>query len=241
MKSERKKLSLFIFVKHINTLIPCFIAEAQNWPLDFDLEITPVYNGLLLKGKSSYLSDNGLEKICFAPQEGRGSLLKRLWAASKADFVGYISQDILLNQETIRQVVPWLLDGYDLIVGHRLAAERLMQAGRLRERLSKGYNLLARSIFDKNTLADIQCHFKFLKKSIFLDLAGVIQSNRSFFDTELMVYAQEHGLRIKEIPVSCCETKENLIDIFRFAQEDLSGLLRLKRALSEQRLVIRKG
>ena len=51
-----------------------------------------------------------------------------------------------------------------------------------------------------------------------------------FFDTELLVLAERHGLRIHEVPVDWVDDPDSRVDIVRTAIEDLRGVARLAAA-----------
>ena len=51
-----------------------------------------------------------------------------------------------------------------------------------------------------------------------------------FFDTELLVLAERHGLRIHEVPVDWVDDPDSRVDVVATARADLRGVLRMLRA-----------
>ncbi len=49
-----------------------------------------------------------------------------------------------------------------------------------------------------------------------------------FFDTELLLLAEERGLRISEVPVDWIEDLDSRVEILPTALEDVKGLLRVR-------------
>ena len=55
-----------------------------------------------------------------------------------------------------------------------------------------------------------------------------IENRMWFFDTELLVLAQQAGLRICELPVRWVEDKDTKVKIISTAAEDIRGLARMR-------------
>ncbi|MDK6558177.1 glycosyltransferase family 2 protein, partial [Streptococcus agalactiae] len=70
----------------------------------------------------------------------------------------------------------------------------------LRDIISRCYNFLLRSYSGAN-FSDAQCGFKAVRADVFRALAPSIQDNEWFFDTELLLLAQNCGLQLNQIPV----------------------------------------
>jgi hypothetical protein len=67
-----------------------------------------------------------------------------------------------------------------------------------------------------------------------------VEDKRWFFDTELLLLAEERGYRISEVPVDWIEDLDSRVEIASAALEDVKGLLRiraerLRRLLSKRR------
>jgi hypothetical protein len=54
-----------------------------------------------------------------------------------------------------------------------------------------------------------------------------VRDNGWFFDTELLVLAQEHGMRIHEVPVDWTDDPDSRVDIVSTVVDDLKGIARL--------------
>jgi hypothetical protein len=64
-------------------------------------------------------------------------------------------------------------------------------------------------------LMDHQCGFKAFRREPLLNLLDEVKATHWFWDTEILVRAHRHGLKIKEIPVewkSGRDTKVNLLE-----------------------------
>jgi hypothetical protein len=105
--------------------------------------------------------------------------------------------------------------------------------------VSRCYNLLIKLLF-RNCFSDAQCGFKALKSSAARSLVPQVEDKGWFFDTELLLLAEERGYRISEVPVDWIEDLDSRVEIASAALEDVKGLLRIRaerlhRLLSKRR------
>jgi hypothetical protein len=76
--------------------------------------------------------------------------------------------------------------------------------------------------------SDAQCGFKALTSSAARQLLPDVQDQAWFFDTELLLLAEERGFRICETPVDWIEDLDSRVNIPATALEDVRGLLRVR-------------
>jgi glycosyltransferase involved in cell wall biosynthesis len=161
-------------------------------------------------------------------QKGRGRALRAAWLGSTADVVSYMDVDL----STELAAFPALLgaiahDGYDLATGSRLARGSRTTRSLKREGLSRGYNLLIKAVLGTR-FSDAQCGFKALSRRAAQALLPRVQNNAWFFDTELLVLAEQAGYRIKDLPVRWVEDPDTRVKLGSTIREDLRGLWRLR-------------
>lgn len=162
----------------------------------------------------------------YCPTRGRGWALRTAWSSSSADIVGYMDVDLSTNLNSLPVSIMGLCYGFDIAIGNRL-----MQGARItrrwkREVISRGYNTLAKALH-WNHFSDAQCGFKFLKRSVALDLLPSVKNNNWFFDTELLLKGEWRKYRILEVPVEWVEDLDSKVRIIPTAIEDVFGLLRV--------------
>ena len=56
----------------------------------------------------------------------------------------------------------------------------------------------------------------------------LIANNEWFFDSELLIRAEQRGYRIAEVPVEWVEDLDTRVNIVKTATEDIRGLLRVR-------------
>ena len=162
-------------------------------------------------------------------EKGRGRALRQVWSASDADVVAYMDVDLSTGLEALLPLVAPLLSGHsDLAIGTRLANGAAVVRGPKRELVSRCYNLLLRATM-RARFSDAQCGFKAGRTEVVRALLPVVEDQAWFFDTELLLAAQQRGLRIHEVPVDWVEDTDSRVDLVRTAVDDLRGMARVAR------------
>ena len=161
------------------------------------------------------------------PQKGRGRALKAAWLDSAADIVSYMDVDLSTDLSHFPQLVESLQQGYHVAIGSRLSKGSRVTRSLKREVVSRGYNLLVKSMFF-TPFNDAQCGFKALTRHAARAIIPHVKNDNWFFDTELLIIAARRGYRIKQVPVKWDDDPNTTVNIARTAAEDVKGLLRLR-------------
>ena len=160
-------------------------------------------------------------------RKGRGRALRAAWSASPARVVAYMDVDLSTDLGALLPLVAPLLSGHsDLAIGTRLARGSRVIRGPKRELISRGYNLLLRTLMGAR-FSDAQCGFKAIRRDQARALLPLTRDTGWFFDTELLVLAERAGLRIHEVPVDWIDDLDSRVDIIATALADLRGMARL--------------
>ena len=160
-------------------------------------------------------------------QAGRGRALRAIWSQSEAEVLAYMDVDLSTDLNALLPLVAPLLSGHsDVAIGTRLARGSRVIRGPKRELISRGYNLLLRTLMGAR-FSDAQCGFKAIRRDQAQALLPLTQDTGWFFDTELLVLAERAGLRIHEIPVDWIDDLDSRVDIIATALADLRGMARL--------------
>jgi glycosyltransferase involved in cell wall biosynthesis len=174
-------------------------------------------------------------------EKGRGRALKAAWLASEADIVAYMDVDLSTNLWSFLPLVAPLATGHsDVAIGSRLLRGAMVTRQWKREVISRCYNLLIKAMFG-NGFSDAQCGFKAIKRSVAKELLPWVEDDEWFFDTELLLLAEERGYRVSEVPVDWIEDLDSRVDIASTALEDVKGLLRVRQERVHRRLSRRRS
>ncbi|GAT65873.1 polysaccharide synthesis protein GtrA [Planomonospora sphaerica] len=161
--------------------------------------------------------------------KGRGRALRRVWSESAADVVAYMDVDLSTDLDAFLPLVAPLLSGHsDLAIGTRLSRGANVVRGPRRELISRTYNLMLRGAMGAG-FSDAQCGFKAVRTEIAQALLPAVEDEEWFFDTELLLLAERHGLRIHEVPVDWVDDPDSRVDILRTVMDDLKGMARVAR------------
>jgi putative flippase GtrA len=164
-------------------------------------------------------------------EKGRGRALRQVWGGSDADVLAYTDVDLSTDLAALLPLVAPLVTGHsDLAIGTRLHRGARVVRGPKRELISRGYNLLLRSLL-RARFSDAQCGFKAIRADAAHALLPLVRDGDWFFDTELLVLAERAGLRIHEVPVDWVDDPDSRVAIVATALEDLRGVVRLAAGL----------
>ena len=160
-------------------------------------------------------------------QPGRGRALRSVWSASDAVVLAYMDVDLSTDLNALLPLVAPLLSGHsDVAIGTRLAHGARVIRGPRREVISRCYNLLLHATL-RVRFSDAQCGFKAIRADHARPLLERTEDPGWFFDTELLVLAEQAGLRIHEVPVDWTDDADSRVDLVATALADLRGIVRL--------------
>ena len=160
-------------------------------------------------------------------QPGRGRALRSIWLANDADVLAYMDVDLSTDLNALLPLVAPLLSGHsDVAIGTRLARGARVIRGPRREIISRGYNLLLHATLGAR-FSDAQCGFKAISRSRARVLLPLTRDTGWFFDTELLILAQQAGLRIHEVPVDWIDDSDSRVNVIATVAADLRGIARL--------------
>ncbi len=164
-------------------------------------------------------------------ERGRGRALRHAWTRSGADAVCYLDVDLSTSLAFLRPLIEAILEeGHDVATGSRLLPGSRTSRSVRREAISRIYNWIVRLAFP-TSVKDAQCGFKALSRNAAELIVPKIVDESWFFDTELLVLAQNEGLSIKEIPVVWREDPDSRVKMVSTAIENLKGIVRVWRSL----------
>lgn len=166
-------------------------------------------------------------KAIHIPRKGRGFALRTVWMQSQADIVSYMDVDLSTDIKYYPLMVHGLSVGYDIAIGSRLMRASRTSRSLKREFLSRGYNVLIKSMFWPG-FSDAQCGFKAVRRDVAQKLLRHVKNNNWFFDCEMLLLAERHGLRIFEVPIEWVEDLDTRAKIVRSVVEHSLGLLRVR-------------
>jgi putative flippase GtrA len=168
-----------------------------------------------------------LVRAAHLAESGRGRALRSIWASSDAEVLAYMDVDLSTDLNALLPLVAPLLSGHsDVAIGTRLARGARVVRGPRREIISRGYNLLLHATLGAR-FSDAQCGFKAISRARAQVLLPLTKDTSWFFDTELLILAQQAGLRIHEVPVDWIDDADSRVKVAATMLADLRGIARL--------------
>lgn len=165
------------------------------------------------------------------PAKGRGGAVRHAWSQSKATIVAYMDVDLSIDLDAFAPLVASVMSGHsDLAIGTRYAQGSFVDRSLKRAFFSRSYNYLLRNTLGAR-FSDGMCGFKAARREAIQDLLPLIDDNKWFFDTEMLLFAQRRGLRIHEVPVVCIDDPNTSVHVVRDALDDLLGMAKVARRL----------
>ena len=166
-------------------------------------------------------------------KRGRGRALKTAWTISKADIFCYMDADLDTDLKHLEQLIKLVEEGYDITYGSRLSKESKVERSAKRNLLSIGYNFLFRIAFNTK-IADPQCGFKAVNKTIVKKIVPLVKEKGGPFDAELLLISERLGYKLKEVPVKWADTRlldgeKSRFNLFEETKKHITLIWRLRK------------
>jgi len=190
---------------------------------------------------------NGNERIRTIRNDHRGKAytVRTGMLAASGQYVLFSDADLSTPIEEINQFLPYLRDGWDVVIGSREApgAHRFDEPP-FRHFMGRVFTRLVQLVTGQR-FEDTQCGFKAFSHSAAQDVFSRVQlyganspvlrqPKVTGFDVELLFLARKRGLRIREVPVRWYysagskvnplrDSWQNLLDVVRVRLYDVQG------------------
>jgi glycosyltransferase involved in cell wall biosynthesis len=146
------------------------------------------------------LADDKSHIKCFFHEQnvGRGGTVCEGIQSAQGKIVGFLDIDLEVHARYIPSIL-WAIEheGYDVCTAWRIYKIHLHTIPR--HILTVGYRKLVR-LFLGTTILDTETGFKFFNREKILPVIEACKNKGWFWDTEVMLLSEKHGLKIKEIP-----------------------------------------
>ena len=125
---------------------------------------------------------------------GYGAALRTGFEAARYELVAFTDADCQFDLTDLARLVPLAADAH-VVVGYRANRKDPWR----RRFLSKGYNLMARTLLGTR-VRDVDCALKVFRRDV---IGGLLPESRGFFvNTEMLTRAWRLGLEVVELPVT---------------------------------------
>ncbi len=163
------------------------------------------------------------------PNRGKGHALKVGMLAAEGEKVLFTDADLSTPPDEMEKFWPWFDNGYDVVIGSRKMAGANIERHQplWRESMGKVFTWLTNRLATRS-ISDITCGFKCFTHTAAQELFSRSVVNDWSFDAEVLFIAQQHKLKIKEVPVRWHDERGTKVRIVRDAVRALSSLAKIR-------------
>lgn len=160
---------------------------------------------------------------------GKGRGIRMAVARAVGEIIGFADADDKTPIEELEKMLPWLGQGFDVVIGSRAVSESRIEIRQpLYRRLgSMGFGMLMHMAVGLWDIHDTQCGFKFFRGQVARDLFGRQRIDGYMFDVEVLYLARSSGYRIKEVGVCWRDDGDSRLELFAGNWRNMIDLLRI--------------
>ncbi len=159
---------------------------------------------------------------------GKGGAVRRGMLEAEGDVIFFMDVDLSTPLTEIPPFLGALDSGYDMVLGNRRSpgSQITRHQPKLREWLGRGFTLITRTFLAPG-VQDFTCGFKGFQRDAARRVFERSSLNGWAFDAELVVIAQEQGLKLVQVPVVWRNEDDTKVRLLGAVIESGSDLLRI--------------
>jgi glycosyltransferase involved in cell wall biosynthesis len=175
-------------------------------------------------------TDARLSVLGSPERRGKGRGIRLAVARARGEIVGFTDADGKTPAEEMDRLLPWLDEGYDLVIGSRgVPGSRLEVLQPLHRRIgSRAFGVALHLLLGLWDIRDTQCGFKFFRGPVARDLFGRQRIDGYMFDVEILHLAERCGYRIKEVGVRWRDDADSRLDLVSGNWQNMIDMLRIR-------------
>jgi glycosyltransferase involved in cell wall biosynthesis len=136
-----------------------------------------------------------------AAERGKGAALTRGFRAARGLRAAFLDADLEIPVENLELLLAALDEGADVAIGSKLLGAAAAKRPLLRRLLTRGFSSWVR-LWLASGLSDHQAGIKAFRLERCRPALARVRAHGWIWDTELLVYAQQAGLAIREVPIT---------------------------------------
>lgn len=168
--------------------------------------------------------------------QGKGLAVKTAWEKFNADVYCFMDADLATDLKALPDLIGGVAEQkFDMVIGSRFHKNSKVERSITRKIFSRGYQLVLKSLLGVK-IQDAPCGFKAINQKVKENILPKIQNTKWFFDSELVVFVERQGYKIKEIPVVWADIRgtkdKSRVNLISLAFAYLKEVIVLKKRLS---------
>ena len=159
--------------------------------------------------------ENQISVLGSAERGGKGKGVRNGVQAARGQIIGFIDADYKTPVEEVEKILPWLEQGFDLVIGSRgMGDSQIEKAQKFYRQLgSKVFAFGMRTVTGIRNIVDTQCGFKFFTRRAARDIFARQRIDGYMFDVEILRLAQTLNYRIKEVGIRWRDDGDSRLDL----------------------------
>ncbi len=205
----------------------------QRQPYSFEIVVVDdgsTDNTVQIVQKWSELYNGVIKIIPFSQNRGKGSVVKdAMLNHTKGNIRCFYDADASTPIEEVQKLIDTINNGYDIAIASRALPESIIEIPQpfYRQTMGKIYNLILHFFFLTH-FKDTQCGCKcFNEKSVSIVFPRQTL-NRFSFDAEILFIAEQHNLKIKEVPTRWRNRKESRVHPIKDSSKMFCDLFKIR-------------
>lgn len=160
---------------------------------------------------------------------GKGYSVKKGMLSAKGEYIFFTDADLSTPIEEIEKCLPYLANGYDVVIGSRSMPESDITVHQpwYREKMGKIFNFMVNMALVKGII-DTQCGFKGFKKEVVKTVFNRCCIDGFSFDVEALYLSRKFNFKIKEIPIRWENSALSKVNPIRHSLQMFRDLFKIK-------------
>jgi dolichyl-phosphate beta-glucosyltransferase len=211
-------------------------SAACGWPVEIWIVVEPSTDGTGEIAAEAAARQPNLHVLTYAQQRGKGCAVRTGMLAATGSMVFYMDCDLSVPLRDVETFVEYFRGHPEaqVLFGNRQHARSriTLRQSWLRQKMGQTFNAILRRL----TLAgvhDTQCGFKAFRREAARAIFERQQLDGFAFDVEVLLLAQQLGLRVADLPVEWRNSPESKVRLVRDSVQMLCDTLRIRRRLRE--------
>jgi dolichyl-phosphate beta-glucosyltransferase len=170
-------------------------------------------------------------------RRGKGRGIREGVALAQGRVIGFADADYKTPIEEMAKLLPWLGQGYDVVIGSRHVSGASVEVPQpfYRQVGSRAFGLAMHLLLGLWGIHDTQCGFKVFKGDVARDLFGRQRIDGYMFDVEILHLAERLGYRMKEVGVRWRDDGDSRLRLVAGNWRNFVDLLRIRFARAPRR------
>jgi dolichyl-phosphate beta-glucosyltransferase len=163
-------------------------------------------------------------------RHGKGHGVRRGMRLATGQVQGFVDADNKTPIEDLDRLLPWLEQGWDVVIGSRALAESRVEVPQptYRQLGSRVFAVGMHTIVGLRHIHDTQCGFKFFSRAAAIDIFRRARIDGYMCDVEILWLAQRLGYRVREVGVRWRDDGDSRLQLVSGNARNLVELLRIR-------------